>query len=78
MADTADMNQHYIPQFLLRGFHTENEAQIWAFDKTTGRSFTTAIDTVASEHGFYNIGLFCFATRAPRKSTLSTGKPGNS
>jgi hypothetical protein len=49
-------NQHYIPQFLLRGFHTGNEAQIWAFDKMTGRSFTTAIDKVASEYGFYNIG----------------------
>src|SRR6266404_8477756 len=56
MADTADTNQHYVPQFLLRGFHTGNEAQIWAFDKRTGRSFTTAIDKVASEHGFYNIG----------------------
>lgn len=49
-------NQHYIPQFLLRGFHTGNEAQIWAFDKMTDRSFTTAIDKVASEYGFYNIG----------------------
>ena len=55
MADTADTNQHYVPQFLLRGFHTGNEAQIWAFDKTTSKSFTTAIDKVASEHGFYKI-----------------------
>ena len=55
MADTADTNQHYVPQFLLRGFHTGNEAQIWAFDKTTSKSFTTAIDKVASEHGFYNV-----------------------
>ncbi len=53
--DTADTNQHYVPQFLLRGFHTGNETQIWAFDKTTSKSFTTAIDKVASEHGFYNI-----------------------
>src|SRR5260370_29597590 len=55
MAVTADTNQHYVPQFLLRGFHTGNEAQIWAFDKTTSKSFTTAIDKVASEHGFYNV-----------------------
>jgi hypothetical protein len=55
MPDTADTNQHYVPQFLLRGFHTGNEAQIWAFDKTTSKSFTTAIDKVASEHGFYNV-----------------------
>lgn len=53
--ETADTNQHYVPQFLLRGFHTGNEAQIWAFDKTSSKSFTTAIDKVASEHGFYNI-----------------------
>jgi hypothetical protein len=55
MTDTADTNQHYVSQFLLRGFHTGNESQIWAFDKTTSKSFTTAIDKVASEHGFYNI-----------------------
>jgi len=55
MADPADTNQHYVPQFLLRGFHTGNEAQIWAFDKTSSKSFTTAIDKVASEHGFYNV-----------------------
>jgi Protein of unknown function (DUF4238) len=55
MADIADTNQHYVPQFLLRGFHTGNEAQIWAFDKTKSKSFTTAIDKVASEHGFYNV-----------------------
>jgi hypothetical protein len=54
--DTAGTNQHYVSQFLLLGFHTGNEVQIWAFDKTTGKSFTTAIDKVASEHGFYNIG----------------------
>jgi hypothetical protein len=52
----ADTNQHYVSQFLLRGFHTGNEAQIWAFDKLTGRSFTSAIDKVASEYGFYDIG----------------------
>jgi hypothetical protein len=54
MHDT-DTNQHYVSQFLLRNFHTGNEAQIWTFDKLTGRSFTTAIDRVASERGFYNI-----------------------
>jgi hypothetical protein len=55
MTDTAETNQHYVSQFVLRGFHTGNEAQIWAFDKITSRSFTTAIDKIASEHGFYNI-----------------------
>jgi hypothetical protein len=51
----TETNQHYVSQFLLRGFHTGREAQIWALDKRTSRSFTTAIKDVASEHGFYNI-----------------------
>lgn len=40
---------------MLRGFHTGNEAQIWVFDKLTGRSYTDAISNVAAEYGFYNI-----------------------
>lgn len=52
----TDTNQHYVSQFLLRGFHASSPAQIWAFDKLTGKSFTTAINDIASEHGFYNIG----------------------
>jgi hypothetical protein len=51
----TDTNQHYVSQFLLRGFHANSPAQIWAFDKLTGRSFTTGIKDVASERGFYNI-----------------------
>ncbi len=51
----TDANQHYVSQFLLRGFHASSPAQIWAFDKLTGRSFTTGIKDVASERGFYNI-----------------------
>src|SRR6266478_4169369 len=51
----TETNQHYVSQFLLRGFHTGREAEIWALDKRTSRSFTTAIKDVASEHGFYNI-----------------------
>jgi hypothetical protein len=55
MQSYADTNQHYVSQFVLRGFHTGNQAQIWVFDKQTGRSFTDAIRNVASEYGFYNI-----------------------
>jgi hypothetical protein len=51
----ADTNQHYVSRFLLRGFHGASEAQIWAFDKLSGKSFSTSIDAVASENGFYNI-----------------------
>jgi Protein of unknown function (DUF4238) len=52
----ADTNQHYVSQFLLRGFHAGSKARIWAFDKLTGNGFKTGIKGVASEHGFYNIG----------------------
>lgn len=51
----ADTNQHYVSQFMLRGFHTGRPAQIWVFDKLRGKSYTDAITSVASEHGFYNI-----------------------
>jgi|SRR5579864_498793 len=55
MQSGTDTNQHYVSQFMLRGFHTGNEAQIWVFDKLKGRSYTDAIRNVASEYGFYNI-----------------------
>jgi hypothetical protein len=55
MQSYADTNQHYVSQFMLRGFHTGSQAQIWVFDKQTRRSFTDAIRNVASEYGFYNI-----------------------
>ncbi len=55
MQSYADTNQHYVSQFMLRGFHTGSEAQIWVFDKLTGRSYTDAIRKVAAEYGFYNI-----------------------
>src|ERR1700679_2909867 len=51
----ANTNQHYVSQFLLRGFHADSPAQIWVFDKLTGKSFPAAIKDVASEHGFYNV-----------------------
>ena len=55
MVKREDTNQHYVPQFLLRGFHIGTGAQVYVFDKRTGRVFTSAISKVASEHGFYNI-----------------------
>ena len=55
MQPYSDTHQHYVSQFMLRGFHTGNEAQIWVFEKLTGRSYTDAIRNVASEFGFYNI-----------------------
>jgi hypothetical protein len=52
----AETRQHWVPQFLLRGFHSGNEKSVFVFDKLTDRVFPSAIEKVASEHGFYNIG----------------------
>ena len=69
MQSYADTNQHYVSQFMLRGFHTGSEAQIWVFDKLTGRSYTDAIRKVAAEYGFYNIA-------GSLRSNLGLGVPG--
>lgn len=47
-------NQHYVPQFLLRGFTTGKKHQVWVFDKHTGNSFRTSVRNVASGNYFYN------------------------
>ena len=46
--------QHYVPQFLLRNFGNGKKDQIWVFDKTTGRSFSTNAKNIASESRFYD------------------------
>lgn len=54
--ETIGTNQHYVSQMLLRGFATDpNGEQVWAFDKKTGKKFTTAIRVVASEPGYYDL-----------------------
>ena len=53
---TANTNQHYVPQMLLRGFAVANQPeQVWAFDKQAGRSFPTAIRNIAAERGYYDL-----------------------
>jgi hypothetical protein len=51
-----ETRQHWVPQFLLRGFHSGNEKSVFVLDKMTDRVFSSPIREVASEHGFYNIG----------------------
>ena len=54
MADLPK-NQHYVPQFLLRGFvANKTEERIFVFDKPQERIFCTSIRNVAAETGFYN------------------------
>lgn len=47
--------QHYVPQFLLRGFAAGKHHQVFVFDKRSGRTFRTAVRNVAAENGFYNL-----------------------
>jgi hypothetical protein len=45
---------HYIPQFLLRRFVVGARRQLHAVDTATGRTFVSAIRTLAAENGFYD------------------------
>ena len=47
-------NQHYVPRFLLRHFCAGARPRIWAYDKSTGKSFETSVDNVAVERNFYD------------------------
>ena len=51
---TIPKKHHYVPQFLLKGFHAEKKHRIHVFDKHNGKSFPSAIDSAAAESGFYN------------------------
>lgn len=54
---STPINQHYIPQFLLRNFHisekTGKEKSIFVFDKDTGKVFKSPIKQAATQRYFY-------------------------
>ena len=52
----AKRNEHYIPQFLLRGFCGET-GLVHCFDKRTGRPYAASTRNIASEKGFYDVEL---------------------
>jgi hypothetical protein len=54
MQSNIGTNQHYVPQFLLRNFTSDELGHLYAFDKQTGRVFPTIPRNVASEKGFYD------------------------
>lgn len=51
------VQQHYVPRFYLKGFATGpgGENQVYAFDKVTGKTFRTSIESIAKERHFYDI-----------------------
>ncbi len=51
-------NQHYVPEMLLRNFARVGEGkepQVFAFDKSTGRTFCAAVGKVATERRFNDV-----------------------
>lgn len=50
----SNTKQHYVPQFLLRGFGAGNRNQLTAFDKHQGREFKTSVRDAAGERSFYD------------------------
>ncbi len=52
---TANTNQHYVPQTLLRGFRAQTKTeQVWVLDKKIDKVFLTSISSIAAKHGYYN------------------------
>jgi hypothetical protein len=51
---SANALQHYVPQFLLRGFASRKRHQLYVFDKRTGRSFRSSVRNAGCERGFYD------------------------
>lgn len=49
-------NQHYVPQFYLRGFSSDG-CNLFVFDKFKLKSFKTNIKNVACEKGFYDFPI---------------------
>lgn len=49
--------QHYVPRLILNNFCIGNTAQIFVFDKSSGRVFKTNIKNIAAEKGFYDLKI---------------------
>jgi hypothetical protein len=47
-------NQHYVPQFYLRGF-TDDTGRMFCYDKVASRSYLTSTEAAAQERYFYEI-----------------------
>jgi|SRR5581483_3606080 len=52
-ARTSSTDQHYVPQFLLRGFSSGKRKQLYVFDKALGRVFRSSVRNLACERNFY-------------------------
>lgn len=48
---------HYVPQFVLRNFASENGTHLYVFDKQTAKVFSTNIANVAAENRLYEFSM---------------------
>jgi len=54
-ASKLPKQQHYVPQFMLKGFAAGKHDQVWVFDKKTGKTFRTTVRNVAVQRAFYDV-----------------------
>jgi hypothetical protein len=54
---TAQTDQHFVPQFLLRGFASEKRKQVYVFDKSNDKEFRSSIRNLACQRDFYDPNL---------------------
>ena len=47
------MGNHYVPQYYLKGFAADGDT-VWAYDKSSGRIYSTNMRNVATQNGFYS------------------------
>ena len=57
MSDNIPVNQHYVPQFLLRNFAANKKEQVHVFDKLKENKFLTSVRNIAAENSFYNFDI---------------------
>jgi len=49
--------QHYVPQFLLRGFASAKRKQVYVFDKSNDNQFRSSIRNLACQRNFYDADI---------------------
>src|SRR2546427_9271248 len=56
-------DQHYVPQFLLRGFASGKRKQVYVFDKSNDGEFRSSVRNLACQRDFYDRDIDQWLTR---------------
>jgi len=54
VTSTEGTDQHYVPQFLLRGFASTKRKQVYVFDKSNDNEFRSSVRNLACQRDFYD------------------------